>query len=74
VLAYREQELVGRCSDDALASAGRSGQRFAIAYASMLSQPSPGYQGHGSALMRHLAAAVADYDIACLETVRVVSD
>ena len=34
---------------------------------------SPAHQGQGigSAVMRHLAAAVADYDVACLETERV---
>jgi len=71
VLAYVSDELVGHAvvTTRWLQPDGRPLLRTAYVDA-VATSPAHQGRGVGSAVMRHLACAIADYDIACLETER----
>lgn len=71
-LAYREQELVGHAvvTTRWLQPEGLPVLRTAYVDA-VATLPAYQRQGIGSALMYHLASAITDYEIACLETDKV---
>jgi aminoglycoside 2'-N-acetyltransferase I len=72
VLAYREQELAGHAvvTTRWLQPEGLPVLRTAYVDA-VATLPAYQGQGIGSAVMRHLASVITDFEIACLETDRV---
>jgi aminoglycoside 2'-N-acetyltransferase I len=72
VLAYREQELVSHAVATTRWLQPEAQPLLRTAYIDAVATL-PAYQGQGigSALMRHLASVIADFDIACLETDRM---
>jgi aminoglycoside 2'-N-acetyltransferase I len=72
VLAYRDQELVGHAVATTRWLQPEGLPLLRTAYVDAVATL-PAYQGQGigSALMRHLAAVIADFEIGCLETERV---
>jgi aminoglycoside 2'-N-acetyltransferase I len=72
VLAYREQELVSHAVATTRWLQPEGLPLLRTAYIDAVATL-PAYQGQGiaSALMRHLATVIADFEIACLETDRV---
>jgi aminoglycoside 2'-N-acetyltransferase I len=72
VVAYRDQELVGHAVATTRWLQPEGLPLLRAAYVDAVATL-PGYQGQGigSTLMRHLAAAIADFEIGCLETDRV---
>jgi aminoglycoside 2'-N-acetyltransferase I len=71
-LAYRGQELVGHAVATTRWLQPEGAPILRTAYIDAVSTL-PAYQGQGigSAVMRHLASLLADFEIACLETERV---
>jgi aminoglycoside 2'-N-acetyltransferase I len=72
VLAYRDQELVGHAVATTRWLQPEGLPLLRTAYIDAVATL-PAYQGQGigSALMRHLATVIADFEIGCLETERV---
>ena len=72
VLAYRERELVGHAVATTRWLQPDGLPLLRTAYVDAVATL-PAYQGQGigSALMRHLASAIADFELACLATERV---
>jgi aminoglycoside 2'-N-acetyltransferase I len=72
VLAYREQELVGHAVATTRWLQPEGLPLLRTAYVDAVATL-PAYQGQGigSALMRHLATVISDFEIACLATERV---
>lgn len=71
-LAYRAQELVGHAVVTTRWLQPQDLPLLRTAYVDAVATlPSYQGQGIGSALMRHLALGITDYEIACLETDRV---
>jgi aminoglycoside 2'-N-acetyltransferase I len=72
VLAYREQKLVGHAVVTTRWLQPEGLPLLRTAYVDAVATL-PAYQGQGigSAVMRHLASVISEYEIACLETERV---
>ena len=72
VLAYREQELVSHAAVTTRWLQPEGLPLLRTAYVDAVATL-PVYQGQGvgSAVMRHLASVISEYEIACLETDRV---